>query len=111
MYDWIKAFFLSVWRGQRSLAETFWLWTVGVVWGAIYIGGSFLAMMISKLFKTDEPYIWYLGAIIIGTVWSTVGLWRCASRTGGLWSILARVLQLIVLAAIVFLFAKALKLI
>lgn len=111
MYDRIKAYFLSIWRGQRSLAETFWLWTVGIVWVVIYIGGSFVAVTVSRGLETEEPYIWYLAAIIIGTVWSTVGLWRSAARAGGLWSILARVAQLIVVASIILLFARALKLI
>jgi len=111
VYDRIKAYFLSVWRGQRSLAETFWLWTVGVVWGVIYIGGSFVAVTVSRGLKTEEPYIWYLGAIIIGTIWSTVGLWRSASRSGSLWSILARLAQLLVVSGLLFLFARALKLV
>lgn len=111
MYDQIKAFFLSVWRGQRSLAETFWLWTVGVVWVIIYLGGSFVALTVSRAFNTEEPYIWYLAAIIIGTVWSSVGLWRSAARTGGLWAILAGVVQLVVVIGLLLLFALALKLI
>ena len=92
MYERGKAYFLSVWRGQRSLAVTFWFWYVGIVCVGISMVGAFLAAFAAQLLGSDEPYLWYFAAIVIGTVWASVGLWRCAARTGGLWSVLARLL-------------------
>ncbi len=100
MYERGKAYFLSVWRGQRSLAVTFWLWDILVVCISIYLFGLILAKLLTDALGTDEPYLWYFGAIIIGTVWVNVGLWRSAARTGGFWSVLARILVIFALLSV-----------
>lgn len=101
MYESGKAYFLKVWRGQRSLTETFWVWYVWVVCLLIYIGGAFLAAFLTKRLETEEPYLWYVAAIVIGTIWVNVGTWRSASRTGGAWSIVARVFIAVILLALI----------
>ena len=101
MYDWAKARFLSIWRGEQSLAITFWVWYVLVAGALIWIGGALLAVFIAETFHTQEPYIWWLAAIVIGTIWSNVALWRSASRTGGGWSVLTRALQGLSLVGII----------
>ena len=95
MYERARAYFLSVWRGERSLAVTFWLWYVLVVLILVYVLGFVLAQLAARFFSSDEPYIWYLAFVIIGTAWGNVGLWRSAARTGGIWSILARVVVVV----------------
>jgi hypothetical protein len=101
MYERGKAYFLSVWRGQLSLALTFWLWWFLVVGILVNVCGVFLAQFVADMLETDEPYVWYFAAIIIGTVWTNVGLWRSAARTGGVWSVLARVLVVIALLGVI----------
>lgn len=101
MYDWAKARFLSIWRGERSLGVTFWVWYVLVAGALVWIGGALLAVFVAETFKTQEPYFWWLVAIVIGTVWSNVALWRSASRTGGGWSVVTRTLQVVTLVGIV----------
>lgn len=72
------SFVKDVWYGQRSLAETFWLWDVligNVVlgYGGAYIVGSLL-MQTSNLF----PLFLYVALTLPYSVWVTVGLWRSA---------------------------------
>ena len=101
MYERGKAYFVSVWRGQQSLAVTFWIWNVLVVCVSVYFVGLILAKLLADLLKTDEPYLWYFAAILIGTAWVNVGLWRSAARTGGFWSVLVRILVVIALASLI----------
>ncbi len=103
MYERGKAYFLSVWRGQQSLAITFWVWNILVVYVAIDIFGLILAQVLTKALGTEEPYLWYFAAILIGTVWANVGLWRSAARTGGFWSVLARLLAIAALLGVLVL--------
>lgn len=95
MYEASKAYFLSVWRGERSLAVTFWLWYVLVVCVLVYTAGAVLTQKAAIFFGSEEPYIWYLVFVIIGTVWGNIGLWRSASRTGGVWSVVARAIVVV----------------
>jgi hypothetical protein len=72
------SFVKDVWYGQRSLAETFWLWnvligTVVLGYGGIYLVGL-LIMQIRNLF----PFFLYFALTLPYSVWITVGLWRSA---------------------------------
>jgi hypothetical protein len=80
------------WRGQLSLPMSFWVNGVVVSWAFI---ASFAIM--ERLYSTSELYrapvaIGMLVLLIVYLAvltWQTMGVFRCARRVGGFWSIVA----------------------
>lgn len=76
-----------VWRGECSLAQTFWLWNVIV--GGIVIGGISKAMVIalgSEGTASGAGDVVLLLLTVPYGLWIMVGLWRSASNNPGFWA-------------------------
>lgn len=84
-------FVSEVWYGQRSLAQTFWLWYglfVGLFIGG---GGAVIAMMFALTTASMFP-VYLIGALSLPiNVWILVGLWRSATNNPGFWAVVVKI--------------------
>lgn len=89
----------DVWNGNRSLKETFWLWNslVGGI-GLGYFGDKILIATFIKSENLVKIYAIYLVACFVYNIWSTVGLWRSASKSESLWAGFVNLLILIAIS-------------
>jgi hypothetical protein len=80
----------EVWKGDRSLGETFWLWGFIVVGLIVDLGGFFgseaLLDATGDLFWVVLHYFLYVPAAI----WAWVGIWRSATNNPGGWAFVAK---------------------
>jgi hypothetical protein len=98
------AFVSDVWWGRRSLAQTYW------GWGALL--GFFLAipqLVMQSLGPqgTVPNYLWWVLVLGPYRVWSTVGIWRSASRSQSGWAVLAKVGVTLSMIYLVLIFAAS----
>ncbi len=84
-------FVSEVWYGQRSLAQTFWLWYVLFVGLFIGVGGAVIAMMFALTTASMSP-AHLIGALSLPiNVWILVGLWRSATNNPGFWAVAVKI--------------------
>jgi hypothetical protein len=75
----------EVWRGERSLAETWWIWNVLIGKLGIGIGLILPAAVLFQATKIWLPFAVILIVYFSYTVWIWVGCFRCAWARRGFW--------------------------
>jgi len=75
----------EVWRGERSLAETWWIWKVLIGNLGIGVGLGFLAGTVSALTHSSLPIYVLLALCLPYDIWIWVGCIRSAWTRQGFW--------------------------
>ena len=75
----------EVWRGERSLAETWWVWKVLIGNLGIGVGLAFVTGLITGLSHSAIPIYLFLPICVTYDVWSLVGCFRSAWARQGFW--------------------------
>lgn len=85
------SFIREVWYGQRSLAQTFWLWNLLLADLVVWYGGGLLALTLAMItYRMLFIYLFWVISISI-SVWVWVGLWRAAAmKSDWFWSLVIR---------------------
>jgi hypothetical protein len=95
------SYFVRHWRGELSLAKSFWLDDValGVV---VFFGTGFLLGILAFEFHQQPglAVVLIVSILFVGIctfVWSLIGLWRSACNYAGrrIWSVLARLVTVV----------------
>ena len=79
---------LDAWRGQASLATTFWGY-------GVYVSLVLIAIFVAALMQGDAALQQtMIGLFAIYTAWVLVAVWRCAETARQPWGIMARLLTI-----------------
>src|SRR6202035_1079889 len=91
----------EVWYGQRSLAETYWIWYWLV--GELVIGKGFRFIFLewAKAIQSMFPIYLFLALVLPYSFWSLVGLFRSARRRKGFWGWAAMITSVMGLVGLV----------
>jgi hypothetical protein len=81
----------EIWEGRRGFAETFWLWHV-----------LFANIFVARILSAALPSVIFFPLWSIVTIWTVVGLWRCASNNPGYWAVVVKIIIVIGLIDLFF---------
>lgn len=73
----------EVWEGRKSLAETFWFWTI-----------TFLHVIFGNVGVLILSEGIFIVLFMLLSIWIYVVLWRCASNNPGYWAIWVKALMI-----------------
>ena len=85
----------EVWRGERSLGETFWFWGLIVSELVIGLGGMSVATSMMENSHSAYPMYLYLNVMLPVIIWETVATWRSATKHPGWWASMLKGIMLI----------------
>ena len=88
----------EVWRGERSLTETWWIWKVLVGTLGIGVGLGFLAGLLTSITHSSLPLYLLLAISLPYDIWIWVGCMRCAWARQGFWGWVVIILCIVGLA-------------
>lgn len=80
----------EVWYGQRSLAQTYWLW--GILVSVIAFLGAFIAALMAIAMGNGFPFFFFVAILMPIHIWYMVGLWRSATNHPSGWATLVKVM-------------------
>jgi len=83
----------EIWYGQRSLAETYWIW--GILLTIANFAGGFAAGLLSAAAGNGFPLFLFIAISVPTSICYQVGLWRSATNHPSGWATLVKVLIVI----------------
>jgi hypothetical protein len=89
----------EVWRGERSLTETWWIWKVLIGNLGIGVGLGFLAGVLSSVTHSSLPIYLLLAICLPYDIWTWVGCIRSAWTRQGFWGWVVIILCILGLVA------------